>query len=187
VVREVDDKARVCYVDNDRVVAAHAPLLITGAGWTTFVQGDLRDSHAVLNHPQLRKVIDLELPVGLLMTAVIHFIADDEAPDPWALVNRYASALAPGSYLALSQVTGDAKPPAALEMCKAIYAEQAKEPIYPRTLAEVGRFFDGLQIVPPHKGARPEVVHAGMWGAEDPQAARDDGSSWMYAAVAYIG
>jgi hypothetical protein len=53
-----------------------------------------------------------------------------------------------------------------------------------RTRAELERFFEGLEIVPPYPGAAPVVTHAGRWGAEDPEAADDDGSHWFYAAVA---
>ena len=45
-------------------------------------------------------------------------------------------------------------------------------------------FFAGLQIVPPYEGADPELTYVGLWGAEDPEAADDDGSRLAYAAVA---
>jgi hypothetical protein len=41
-----------------------------------------------------------------------------------------------------------------------------------------------LQIVAPYEGAEPVVTFAGLWGAEDPEAADDAGSRWVYAAVA---
>jgi S-adenosyl methyltransferase len=186
VVRAVDDHARVVYADKDPQVAAFAPQLLTDGGWTSFIQADLRDPGAILGHPELRRLVKPGLPTGLLMTAVWQFIGDGETPSPWELMQQYISWLPPGSYAAVSHVTGDKKPPVALDMCRRIYAEQAKEPIYPRTLAEVTRFFDGAQIVPPFGGAEPQVVHAGLWGAENPRAAGDDGSSWMYAGVGYV-
>jgi hypothetical protein len=52
-----------------------------------------------------------------------------------------------------------------------------------RTTAEMERFFEGLEIVPPYEGAVAALTHAGLWGAEDPDEANDDGSRWFYAAV----
>jgi hypothetical protein len=53
-----------------------------------------------------------------------------------------------------------------------------------RTKEQMERFFDGLEIVPPFEQATPAVTYTGLWGAEDPEAATDDGSRWFYAAVA---
>ncbi len=135
----------------------------------------------MLSHPQTRQLIDFAQPVGLLMTAVVHFVADGS--DPWGLVARYMSALAPGSYLALSHVTADQKPPAAARAILDIYAD-ATERIYIRTRAEVERFFAGLELVPPYEGAPAAVTYVGEWGAEDPALADSDGSRWCYGAVA---
>ncbi|MHB1592621.1 MAG: hypothetical protein ACYCO9_11375 [Streptosporangiaceae bacterium] len=40
------------------------------------------------------------------------------------------------------------------------------------------------KIVPPYPGAGPVITHAGLWGAEDPQAADSDGARAFYCAVA---
>ncbi|HUZ39101.1 MAG TPA: SAM-dependent methyltransferase [Streptosporangiaceae bacterium] len=175
--------ARVVYVDNDPIVLAYAGGFLAGAGATTMIQADLRDPDSVLGHRSLRALIDLTEPVGLLMTAVLHFVADHE--DPWLTVRRYAGALASGSYVAISQVTGDSKPPLALAVCRDIYARSSQE-IYPRTRADVARFFDGTELVPPWPGAPPAVVHVGEWGADDPALADSDGSRWMYCGVARV-
>jgi hypothetical protein len=135
----------------------------------------------VLSHPQTRELIDFGQPAGLLMTAVVHFVGDSS--DPWGLVARYMAALAPGSYLALSHVTADQKPPAAVRAILDIYAG-ATERIYMRTRAEVERFFAGLELVPPYEGAPAAVTYVGEWGAEDPALADSDGSRWCYGAVA---
>jgi hypothetical protein len=74
-------------------------------------------------------------------------------------------------------------PPRAIQAGRDTYA-QATESIYPRTLAEVERFFAGLELVPPQEGADPAVSYVGMWGAEDPVAADSDGSRGLYCGVA---
>ncbi len=180
-VQKVVPEARVVYVDNDPLVRAHASALLTGEGSTRFITADLRDPDSVLDHPQVRELIDFTQPAGLLMTAVLHFVADGS--DPYGLVARYVAELAPGSYLALTHITADQKPPAAVQAILDIYS-RATERIYMRTRAQVARFFDGLELVPPYDGAPAAVTYAGEWGAEDAALADSDGSRWSYGAVA---
>jgi len=180
-VHRVTREARVVYVDNDPLVRVHASALLVDAGETRLVTADLRDPEGVLNHPQTRELIDFSQPVGLLMTAVLHFVSDGS--DPYGLIARYVAALAPGSYLALSHITADQKPPAAVQTIRDIYAD-ATEQVYPRSRAEVERFFDGLELVPPYEGSAAAVTYVGEWGAEDPDMADSDGSRWAYGGVA---
>ena len=174
-------EARVVYVDNDPLVRVHASALLINAGSTRLVTADLRDPDGVLNHPQTRELIDFSQPVGLLMTAVLHFVADGS--DPHGLIARYVAELAPGSYLALSHITADQKPPAAVQTIRDIYAD-ATEQVYTRSRAEVERFFGGLELVPPYEGSGAAVTYVGEWGAEDPDMADSDGSRWAYGGVA---
>jgi SAM-dependent methyltransferase len=173
--------ARVVYVDHDPIVVAYAKDFLADTVAATLIQADLRDPPGVLEHPNLRALVDLGEPVGLLMTAVLHFVPDEH--DPWRIVRQYADALAPGSYLAISHVTGDSKPPLSLAVCRDIYA-RSSQAIYPRTRAEVERFFEGLVIVPPGARTAPAVVHVGEWGADHRGLADSDGSRWSYCAVA---
>jgi len=180
-VQKVNPGARVVYVDNDPMVAAHARELLAGDGSTGFILADLRDPDSVLGHPELLGHIDLGEPAGLLMTSVVHFVADGS--DPWGLVARYVAAVAPDSYLALSHATMDNLPPSMVEAGLELYA-RAAEMLYPRSRAEVERFFGGLELVPPYAGAEAAVGYVGLWGAEDPEAADSDGSRVLYCGVA---
>jgi S-adenosyl methyltransferase len=180
-VQKAAPDARVLYVDHDPMVRGYASALLTGDGTTRFVAADLRDPQSLLADPGMRELIDFGQPAGLLMTAVLHFVSDGS--DPRGLVARYLAALAPGSYLALSHVTADQKPPAAVRVLLDAY-DRATEQLYPRTRAEVERFFDGLELVPPYDGAAAAVTYVGEWGAEDPELADSDGSRWSYGAVA---
>ena len=180
-VQKVAPGARVVYVDNDPMVRAYAGDLLTDSRLTTFVYADLRDPGQVLGNRRLRELIDFPQPVGLLMSAVLHFVADSD--DPWGLVTRYTEALAPGSYLALSHVTADNVPDRGVQTGLSVY-QQATENIYLRPKAEVERFFTGLDLVPPWPGEPPRLVFFGEWGAEDPRLADSDGSRWGYAGVA---
>lgn len=181
VVQRAVPDARVVYVDHDPMVLAHAQQLLGDTAATTFVLADLRDPASVLGDPALRELIDLSEPTGLLMTAVLHFVAD--SLDPWELVQRYVAALAPGSYLVLSHATGDKLPPRAVRAMVKTY-ENASEKLVLRSRPEVERFFAGLDLVPPYAGAEPGIAFTGQWGAIDPIAADSDGSRVLYCGVA---
>jgi O-methyltransferase involved in polyketide biosynthesis len=181
LVQRVAPDARVVYVDNDPMVLAHAMALLGDSANTKIIMADLRDPGSVLDLPELRAVIDLGQPTGLLMTGVMYFVADDA--DPWSLVDAYVRAMAPGSYLALSHLTADSKPTRAVAESRDVYA-RGTENIHFRSRAQVERFFAGLELVPPYEGAPPEVTHVGLWGAEDPGLADTDDSRWLYCGVA---
>jgi hypothetical protein len=180
VVRAVSPEARVVYVDNDPMVEVLAAELLTGDGATAVILADLREPDAVLGNPRLKAQIDFGEPVGLLMTAVLQFVADED--DPWGLVARYVAALCPGSYLALSHITGDRLPPRLVRAGVQVY-QRATASAFPRTKAEIARFFTGLDLVPPYAGAKPELTNAGLWGSEDPASADTDGSRAFYCGV----
>jgi S-adenosyl methyltransferase len=180
-VHKVAPGASVAYVSDDPMVIAHGGPLWAGDGTTALIEADWKDPAAVLGHPGLRKLIDPDEPAGVLITTFIHFMADES--DPWGLVASYMAALAPGSYLALSHGTYDKMPPSLIQAGVDAYA-QATEQVHLRSKAEVERFFDGLELVPPYPGADRAVTYAGLWGAEDPVAADSEGSRGVYCGVA---
>jgi hypothetical protein len=180
VVQKAIPRAHVAYVDNDPMVLAYAGELLSDDGTTAVINADLRDVDEVLNDPALRSLIDFGQPAGLLITAVLHFVADEA--DPWGLVARYAGPLAPGSYLALSHITYEGLPPRLVEEGVNVYAQA--QGVYPRSREQIERFFAGLQVVPPYPGAEPAITHIGVWGADDPELADSDGSHWWYGGVA---
>jgi O-methyltransferase involved in polyketide biosynthesis len=180
-VHRVIPDARVVYVDIDPMVAAHAGRLLADDGTTTVITADLRDPDLVLSNPDLRRLIDFSEPAGVLLTAVLHFIADGS--DPWGLVTRYMAAVVPGSYLAVSHGTYEKFAERRVRAGVDTYA-QATEQVHLRSRAEIERFFDGLELVPPYDGAEPGLSYVGMWGAEDPQMADSNGSRGVYCGVA---
>ncbi|HUL24229.1 MAG TPA: SAM-dependent methyltransferase [Streptosporangiaceae bacterium] len=180
VVRAVAADARVVYVDNDPMVALFSAGLLTDTTTAAIVTADLRDPSAVLGHPDVRALIKDGEPTALLMTAVMHFVAP--ASDPWGIVDQYLAALAPGSYLVLSHITADRLPPRGVEEGLDVYS-RATENIYVRSRDEVGRFFEHVEMVPPHDGAPPGICYVGEWGAEAPDLADSDGSRMIYCGV----
>lgn len=180
VVAEIAPDGRVVYVDIDPVVIDRGRKLIEGLPNVAIFQADIRQVDEILNHPETRRLIDFDQPVALLMLSVMQFVKDHE--DPWAMVRRYLDAMAPGSYLALSIGTGDRQAERIVDGVRKVY-EAGPNPTQPRTLTQAQRFFEGLEIVPPYHGAKPELTYIGLWGAEDPEAADDDGSRWFYVGI----
>ena len=181
VVRLTAPDARVAYVDNDPMVLAYGTALLGDDEAAAVILADMRDPEAVLGNPELRALIDFTEPVGLLATAVLHFVSD--ASRPGELISRYMAALAGGSYLALSHTTADQKPPQAAEAL-AEAGQRAAGGTFLRSRDEVRKLFGGLQLVPPYEGAEPDVTWVGMWNCDDPALAESDGSRWLYCGVA---
>ncbi|WP_035792055.1 SAM-dependent methyltransferase [Kitasatospora mediocidica] len=147
VAQSVAPDSRVVYVDNDPIVLAHARALLvsTPQGMTSYLDADLRDPEKILEHPDLRSVLDFRQPIALMLIAILHFLPDDQ--DPYGIVRRLVSSLPSGSYLALTQVTGDFDPFETGRLVQS-YRESGVQ-LQARTHAEVERFFDGLDIVEP--------------------------------------
>jgi S-adenosyl methyltransferase len=181
VVQKVIPGARVVYVDNDPMVAEQGGELLAEDRSTRVICADLREPDTILGHPEVRELIDFSEPTGLLLTAVLMFVPDSS--DPWGKVSRYVGAVAPGSYLALSHLTDDYKPPVTAERFRAVF-DNATEHLYFRSQARIAAFFDGLDMVPPYDGAQPAICYTGVWGAEDPVLADSDGARWLYCGVA---
>jgi hypothetical protein len=154
VARTIRPDARVVYVDNDPLAVAHSRAMLGGAtAGAAVVQADLRNPRAVLDHPETRRVLDLERPVGLLMVAVLHFVRD--ADDPYGLVDAFIDALAPGSYVAISHVESDTHPGRA-RLLEQVYATSSA-PGQTRSRAQIEGFFAGLDLV------EPGVCHVADW------------------------
>ena len=182
VVHQVDPGCRVVYVDNDPMVREHATAMLQGDVTVRVILGDLRDPDSVLAHPDLRALIDFSEPAGLLMTAVVHFVADEA--DPWDLLARYTGCLAPGSYLSLSHLSDDQKPPRAVAEFRRVF-DGATEQMHFRSKRDVERLFAGLDMVSPRDpDGGGQLNYAGDWGAEDLALSDSDGSRWLYCGVA---
>ena len=183
VVRKIHPDARVVYVDNDPMVELHSQGILDETGGVSVLCADLRDPDSILDHPAVRELIDPAEPTGLLMTAVLMFVAD--ADDPWGLAARYLGQARAGSYLSLSHLTDDAKPPLAVDGFRRVF-DRATEQMHFRSKAQIARFFDGLEITEPYPGGERALTYSGLWGAEDVELADSDGSRWLYCAVAKV-
>jgi hypothetical protein len=146
IAQQVDPACAVAYVDNDPLVLIYARALLTSdpPGRCGYIGADLRDTSTVLD--QAARMLDFTRPAGVLLLAVLHFIPDTD--DPPGIVAALAAALAPGSYVAITHLTGDLAPG---PVAAGVDAYNAAVPtgIVPRTHAQVTGLFGGLPLVPP--------------------------------------
>lgn len=167
-VHEVAQKAaadaRVVYVDIDPVAVAHSRHMLAGNDRATAIQEDLRKPEAVLDHAEVRALLDFDQPVAVLMLAVLHAIGHDD--DPYGVVARLRDALAPGGYLVISHASGDSRPQVWARMVE--MARHTPYPLFPRSREQVARLFTGLELVD------PGVVWAPLWHPENVHDVDDD-------------
>ena len=86
---------------------------------------------------------------------VLHCLWDAE--DPWGVVGQFRDAVAPGSYLALSHMTGEAHPEAAEALFRMTQDLHWNTPLISRNRADIARFFDGFTLV------EPGLVRPAQW------------------------
>ena len=100
--------AKVVYVDNDPIVLAHGRALLAENDNTTVIQADLRDPKAIFDHPDTRRLIDFTQPVGVIFSATLHHVNDDE--DPAGLVRFWYDRIPSGSYVFISHFRSENDP-----------------------------------------------------------------------------
>jgi len=166
-------EARVVYVDNDACVVAHSKHLLGGDPLASVINADLRDPDAVLQHPEVRRLIGGDQPVGLLMVTVLHFVPD--ADDPFGIVRKFAESLAPGSYLVISHATHESSPDTVAEVAD-LYNRSATTSVHPRSGQEITRLFEGFDLVD------PGLVYLPLW-RHDGQVPANPEQAWFYAGV----
>ena len=163
VAQQANPASRVVYVDLDPVAVSHSRAMLIDTPNTTVIQADARDTATILDHPQTRELLDFDAPIALLLLGVLHFIPDED--DPAGIVARLRRVLAPGSYVALVNVTHEDQPPEVIEGQK--LSNRTSTPIYLRSRAELTAQFDGLPLV------EPGLVHLPLWRPDGPLDAGD--------------
>ncbi|MBN6051434.1 SAM-dependent methyltransferase [Nonomuraea sp. RK-328] len=154
VAQRANPESRVVYVDNDPMVLAHGRALLAENDRTAVVTSDLRDPKAILADKDVRRLIDFDRPVGLMLVGILHHLHDDE--DPRGIVEAYMDAVPSGSYLFLTHFCASSDDSREAE--KKFLALLGTGRF--RTVAEITGFFDGFELL------EPGVVPLPLWRPE---------------------
>jgi hypothetical protein len=151
------------------MVLAHARALLTSTreGATAYVEADARDPDRIL--AAAAETLDLDRPVALILSNVLGHIADDEQAR--SIVTRLMGALPSGSHLCLNDGSLGVDP--VFEQAQDAYNNSGAVPYVLRTVDDITRFFDGLELV------APGVVPVTQWrpdpGSPAPEVVAEHG------------
>jgi hypothetical protein len=174
IAQGLDPECRVVYVDSEPVAVTHSELLLQGNDRAGVFQADLGEPDKIFDAEPVRRLIDFDQPLALLLVSVLHFVPDEAKP--YEAVARYVERLAPGSYLVLSHGL-------AIEQERADKVFDLAEdrghpqPGVQRGRADFERFFTGTEIV------EPGLVFAPKWHPESPADPADDNEKVIAVGV----
>jgi SAM-dependent methyltransferase len=163
IAQSAAPESRVAFVDIDPVAVAHSRQILADNDRTAVIQEDVRRPEQIIDHPDLRRLLDFEQPVAVLLVALLHYVSD--ADDPAGIVSRLTGPLAPGSYLALSHGTEDG--PVDMAAMREIGRRSGIEVTW-RNRQQVEALFAGFDLV------EPGVVWVSQWHSESPYDAHRD-------------
>jgi len=159
VAQKANPDARIVYVDIDPVAVAHSQAMLKDNPNATAIWGDVGQPDQILDHAEVKNLLDFSRPVALLLLLVLHAIWDNE--EAYGAMRTLRDKLAPGSYIAVAHGTYDDTPPEIMERMKKVSASTSI-PTRSRTWAQIQRFFDGLELV------EPGLVRPPLWRPEGP-------------------
>jgi hypothetical protein len=161
--QRMNPDARVVYVDNDPVVAAHGRALLEENDRTHLVVADLTRPDEIFTNPEITRYLDLGKPLAMIHCNTMNHVSDEEGPRE--IMRRYAELLAPGSYLALSHFHDPEDGGAGSELAglvEEIFAKGAMGSGYFRTREQIQAYFDGLEMI------EPGLVRLNSWWPDGP-------------------
>ena len=145
VAQQAAPDAHVVYVDSDPVAVQHSRVLLEGTSTAAAIHADLCHPREILADPELRTLLDLTRPIGLLLVAILHFLPDEQHPA--APVAWLRDQLPTDSYLVISHATADGQ---GTEVTHAADMYASAMPSFQlRTHAEISEFFGGFELVEP--------------------------------------
>jgi len=177
VARAAAPESRVVYADHDPLAVVHGRALLAVDAKTQYIHGDLREPEQILDHPQVRALIDVDQPVAVLVVAILHFIGDQD--DPIGILRRLRERMAPGSYLVISHILDDPRPH---EIGRILNAAGAPA-WYPRTREQILPFFSGFEVIGPGLELLPRWQPPGAPAEPEPEPAGAAELRWQVAGV----
>ncbi|MGY2119589.1 SAM-dependent methyltransferase [Nocardia gipuzkoensis] len=173
VAQAVAPDTRIVYVDNDRLVLAHARALLTSTtaeGIVTHFHADVRDPEWIIS--DAKHDLNFQEPIAVMLMGVLSFV--DDYDEVRRIVDTLMKAVPSGSYLMMWHVTDDSQ--RFRFMCE-LYAGHGDAPLVPRLRSQVEALFDGLEMV------EPGFVSITQWRSGEPEVGSVRAVS-AYGAVA---
>jgi trans-aconitate methyltransferase len=153
IARRVHADARVAYVDIDPVAVAESMEILEGDRLAVAVRGDVQDPQSVIDHTEVRRLLDFGQPVGVILAAVLHFVPEHKVADD--AVTALIGSVAPGSHFAVSHTAAESF--SLFTATEDVYQRRTSTPGTVRTREDVERLFTGLDLL------EPGVVWAQEW------------------------
>jgi hypothetical protein len=178
VAQRVYPDARVVYIDNDPIVLAHGRALLEENENTAVIQADMRDTEGIWQHPEVRRLIDLDEPVAALFVSVLHCIPDRD--DPAGLVRRVAARLPSGSFLVVCQLVSE-DPQTRRFVTE--FMDRSTNGTWGRVRREsdVHGFLSGLEVL------EPGLVEVSTWRPDNDLAPKQPSDEWIeFGGVARV-
>jgi O-methyltransferase involved in polyketide biosynthesis len=130
------------------MVLSHARALLTSTpeGATAYLDADVHNPDKII--AQAKGTLDFSQPIAIMLIAILHYVPDlDEAKQ---IVDRLMSAVAPGSFLAISHAASDIAAEEMVEFIRRMNEHLREgETHIARRRDVVVSFFDGLELVEP--------------------------------------
>ncbi|WP_432158676.1 SAM-dependent methyltransferase [Streptomyces sp. bgisy153] len=145
-------ESRVVYVDTDPQVLVHGRALLEENDRTRFIRADVRNPEEVRKHLDTTQLIDFDRPVGVVFSAILHHVNDDE--DPLGIVRYWREQVPSGSYFFVSHFRSGHN--AETEEAERVLQQTFGRGRW-RTDAEIASLLEGLQIL------EPGIVPAALW------------------------
>src|SRR5215472_2248642 len=109
VARRASLAARVAYVDHDPIVLAHGRAILAEDDQTIVIEADITDPSSILDHPDVRALLDFSRPVAVISSSDLHHLTDEE--NPLSTIRAFTAAVPAGSclFIAHLRTLGDAE------------------------------------------------------------------------------
>jgi hypothetical protein len=153
VARPLLPDARVVYIDTDPRLVQDGQNLLERNEHATYLHADARCPEQVLEHPQLRRLIDLSEPVAMIMIDTLLHVPDED--NPAALITAYTTAVCSGSYLGLAQFSQTPELLHGIALFTQMYGKPPPIPL--REPDQLAQLFIGMDIV------EPGIVPLPLW------------------------
>ncbi|WP_018684999.1 SAM-dependent methyltransferase [Actinokineospora enzanensis] len=163
IVQRNNPEAKVCYIDNDPVVLAHGRALLEENENTHMLEFDITRPETVTTDPGLRRRVDFDRPMAVLLCAVTGHILDDDVVRQ--TVRGWVKAIPSGSYVVVSQQFDPADGSVHSELARTLHKAFLGTAVATafRERGEIESYFEDLRMV------EPGLVQLHKWWPDGPR------------------